>query len=103
MQSELKKSLREAAKYRGLYEVLRDEKFVGTSQKSGKSRQETGRDDDKDDWTGTGNTGDDESSSETDSDTCPETDKECSALTCSDSTNTDSAEELKKKNVFIGI
>lgn len=31
MQSELKKALREAAKFRGLYEVLRDEKFVGTS------------------------------------------------------------------------
>lgn len=54
MQSELKKSLRETAKYRGLYEVLRDEKFVGTSQKSsGKSRPEAGRDDGKGDWDGT--------------------------------------------------
>lgn len=49
MQSELQKVLSEATKYRGLYEVLRDEKFVGTSQKSVKSRPETGRDDGKDD------------------------------------------------------
>lgn len=85
----LNKALREAAKYRGLYEVLRDEKFVGTSQKSGKSRPEAGRDDDKDDWTGAGNTVNDESSSETD--------KECAGPTCSDSTNIDSVEEHKKE------
>lgn len=97
MQSELKKSLREAAKYRGLYEVLRDEKFAGTSQKSGKSRSEAGRDDDKDDWTGTGNTGDDESIADTGSVTHPQTDKECSGPTCSDSVNTDSVEEHKKE------
>lgn len=58
MQSELKKSLREIAKYHGLYEVLRDEKFVGTSQKSsGKSRPEAGRDDGKGDWDGTESSG----------------------------------------------
>ncbi len=82
MQSELKKSLRETAKYRSLYEVLRDEKFVGTSQKSGKSRPAVGRDDDKDDWTGTGNTGDDESIADTGSVTHPQTDKECAGPTC---------------------
>ena len=84
----LNKTLLEAAKYRGLYEVLRDEKFVGTSQKSGKSRPEAGRDDDKDDWTGTGNTGDKESIADTASVTHPETDKECATPTCSDSAMT---------------
>lgn len=46
----LSRPVREAAKYRGLYKVLRDEKFSGTSQKS--VRPESGRD--EDDWDGTG-------------------------------------------------
>ena len=49
MQVELNKALREAAKYRSLYEVLRDEKFIGSSQKKRKSTPASGRDDDKDD------------------------------------------------------
>ena len=51
-QKELRKSQREAKKYRELYEVLRDEKFVTKSQKS-KQGKTKGRDDDKDDWDGT--------------------------------------------------
>jgi hypothetical protein len=93
----LNKALREAAKYRSLYEVLRDEKFVGTSQKSGKSRPAVGRDDDKDEWTGTGNAGDDESNSDTVSVTEPEAGKENLEHSCSESANTDSVVEHKKK------
>lgn len=52
MQSKLQKSLHEAAKYRVFYELLRNEKFVGTSKKSLKSRLEAGRDNDKDEWDG---------------------------------------------------
>jgi hypothetical protein len=51
-QKELRKSQREAKKYRELYEVLRDEKFVTKNQKSKQNRIK-GRDDDKDDWDGT--------------------------------------------------
>ncbi|WP_321424510.1 hypothetical protein [uncultured Bacteroides sp.] len=56
----LNKALREAGKYRSLYEVLRDEKFVGSSQKKRKSTPASGRDDDNDDWDGTENNGHDE-------------------------------------------
>ena len=55
-QKELRKSQREAKKYRELYEVLRDEKFVTKSQKS-KQNKTKGRDDDKDDWDGTPESG----------------------------------------------
>lgn len=50
-QKDLRKSQREAKKYRELYEVLRDEKFVTKSQKSKRNKEE-GRDDDKDGWDG---------------------------------------------------
>lgn len=93
----MKNALRESAKYRGLYEVLRDEKFVGTSQKSGKSRSEVGRDDDKDEWDGTANVSDDEPNSETDSATDSATAKTCSSLTSSDRVPTDSVEEYTKQ------
>ena len=46
----LKKALQQADKYKSLYEVLRHEKFVDTSQKFGKSRPEPGRDDNKGNW-----------------------------------------------------
>jgi hypothetical protein len=91
MQIELKKALREADKYKGLYEVLRDEKFIGSNQKKRKSTPASGRDDDKDDWDGTGNAGDDEFNSETGSATEPEAgkeNKENSEHFCSDSANT---------------
>lgn len=92
MQSELQKALREAAKYRGLYEVLRNEKFVGTSQKSLKSRPEAGRDDDKDEWDGTGNSGVDDSASESGSVTSSAPATECSSATSSEGSATDSLE-----------
>lgn len=97
MQSELKKSLRETAKYRGLYDVLRDEKFVGTSQKSVKSRPEAGRDDDKDDWDGTVNFSDDESNSETGPVTNSATAKESSSTISSDGATADSMKEHTKQ------
>lgn len=88
MRSELQKAFGEAAKYRGLYEVFRNEKFVGTSQKSLKSRPEAGRDDDKDEWDGTGNAGVDESTSG--SVTRSATVTECSSPTSLDGDATDS-------------
>lgn len=82
MQSELKKSLREIAKYHGLYEVLRDEKFVGTSQKSsGKSRPEAGRDDGKGDWDGTESSGENTYSTKKKNVTDSATTKDSSAST----------------------
>lgn len=57
IQCALKKAVVEADKYRSLYEVLRDEKFVGMSQKTQKSSAKQGRDDDKDTWDGTGDEG----------------------------------------------
>lgn len=97
MQVELKKALREADKYKVLYEVLRDEKFIGSSQKKRKSAPPSGRDDDKDKWDGTVNNGHDESNSDTVSATEPVAGKENSENSCSDSANTDSVEEHKKK------
>lgn len=55
MESELKKSRREAEKYKSLYEVLKTEKFTQTSQSSKYSRRSSGRDDEKDEWDGSDN------------------------------------------------
>lgn len=57
MESELKKSRREAEKYKSLYEVLKTEKFSQTSQSSkySGSGRSSGRDDEKDGWDGSHN------------------------------------------------
>lgn len=64
----LQKALREVDKYRSLYEVLRDEKFVGTSQKTRSSRPKSGRDDDKEEWDGTEDDENDKFNSESETD-----------------------------------
>lgn len=97
MQIELKKALREADKYKGLYEVLRDEKFVGTSQRIKKSPRASGRDDDKDEWDGTENNGNDEFDSDIVSATESEVGKENSEHSCSDAAKTDSFQEDKRQ------
>ena len=55
VESELKKSSREAEKYKSLYEVFKMEKFSQTSQSSKYSRRSSGRDDEKDEWDGSHN------------------------------------------------
>lgn len=86
LQSDLSKSLLEADKYRSLYEVLRDEKFVGASQKSVTSRGEHGRDD-KGDWDGTGNDADTVCTSDKESAPNSDTVDSASASTSPDSGN----------------
>lgn len=96
MRSELQKTLGEVAKYRVLYEVLRNEKFVGTSQKSLTSCPEAGRDDNKDDWDGTGNAGVAESTSDSASGsvTSSSTVTECSSSSSSDGATTIEVEHI---------
>lgn len=59
----LKQARREAEKYKSLYEVLKTEKFVSTSQKSNRDGAKPGRDDEKDDWDGSPDDADAEHSS----------------------------------------